>query len=288
MANDLAESMTMEDAGASLIEQQLPAAQESAEELHQDSPSIPALREDDLTMEQALDFVSDDDRPLVPAVGSHQPIAKIDDRAVTLPELVNGYVAGRELKDLVYGVDARYDQILAAAQDIAYSATVLAEYLTSQLPPKPPAALSFSNPAEFTRQQVIHETAFNRVMAVLESAEMARKNAVAINAQRHANALQRENQRLIAHFPECAEPEGRERFFDTMREVAYACDFSEEELRQVVDHRMFRLAHLASLAIGKNKEKPKPQKRKSQPSGDAFNRLETTGSIDDAMAVEFD
>jgi len=289
---DLADSITLDEAtSVDLIETPVEQPVYDPGTLENEPSSKPEPKSD-LTLDQAVQQYADDDGKAVPRAAREQPAVVLGDQPLTLSQLVNGYVAGINLQGAVHGLDARYAQVIEAAKDVAHGAMALAEYLTAQLPAAPTAELSIINPGEFVRQKAAYEEGHKIIQNVLQTAQLARQQAAAINAQQRGDMLKLENQRLIECFPECGDPEGREQFFDKVREVAYACDFSEDELRQVADHRMFRLAHLAMAGLERQQATQQRQRRKPQPKrqkhGDAMERLRETGSLQDAMAVDFD
>lgn len=256
------DTLTMEQAATELVEiDQTPAYDPGKLE------NSPAIRGDELTIEQAADLVGED----VDEFNAPTPVQDFADETSARKHL-----------------HARYDQVAEAANDIAYGATALADYLHSFLTPHPSAELAVANPSEYVRLQAQHEAEVQTLTRVLEHASHARQQANEINIDRHHEIVAEQNVHLIRHFPECADPEGRERFFDVMREVAYECGFGEDELRRVVDHRIFRLAHLA--AVGMQRASKPQAKEKASPRGRStpMGRLAASGSIQDAMAVDFD
>jgi hypothetical protein len=259
------DTLTMEQAATELVEidQHDNAATYDPGKLE----NLPAVRGDELTIEQAADLVGED----VEEFNAPAPVQDFADETTARKEL-----------------HARYDQVAEAANDIAYGATALADYLHSFLTPHPDAELALSNPGEYVRLQAQHESEVKTLTRVLEHASHARKQADEINIDRHMEIIAEQNTHLVRYFPECADPEGRERFFDVMREVAYECGFGEDELRRVVDHRIFRLAHLA--AVGMNRTSKPQTQPKARPRGRStpMGQLAATGSIHDAMAVDFD
>ncbi len=119
--------------------------------------------------------------------------------------------------------------------------------------------------------------------------------------------LEAENAKLIEAFPEIADGEGRLSFFAGAFDVAEALGFSEAEVREVTDHRLFKLAHYARLGLAAEQAKkramsklqraaapvarPRPAGKAGQAparSREAMKRLTKSGSIRDAMGVDFD
>lgn len=238
-----------------------------------ESPSSPpAIRGDDLSIEQAADLIGEDDEDFaVPA--RHQPEQDFADETTARKIL-----------------HENYGRVAEAAEDIAHGATVLADYLGNFLTPLPQTSLAVTNPAAYVQQEAQHNAEVETLTRVLQHAALARQQANAVNTDRHREILAEQNVHLVRHFPECADPSGRTRFFEGIRDVAYECDFSEDELRRVVDHRLFRLAHLAAVGL-KHQEReavrPRPKVRPRTQST-AIDRLTKSGLFADAMEVEFD
>jgi hypothetical protein len=164
--------------------------------------------------------------------------------------------------------------------------------MSQQLPPAPDETLLHLNPMEYTRRKAVYDEAVAVVENTLSQGEQARHAAGVMAGQRYGANIQGELQKLDEHFPNCATREGRAVFLDSVRDTVYACGFSEDDMLQTIDHRMFRLAHLA--AIGKQVEdrqeapRPKKNRRRRHRRSEAMERLYQSGSIEDALAVDFD
>lgn len=300
----VAEALTMDDAVAVLADDHdagalVPQTQDVTDFVD-DGTLVSEQPSDGLSMSDAVALLDDREatnpnRPSELVITPQHPIAMVDGKTMTLNDLVQGYAIGRDLKDFIYGVDSQYQQAMDAARAVAQNAEALAGYLTANMPPAPDPLLSRTDPAEYVRMQAQHEGTFTFVEQIIDGGNRARQQMAEMERQQRANAIDREMKLLIHHFPECADGEGREQFFDTMRSVAYQCDFTEQELRQVIDHRIFRLAHLASLGIDaeaagerKAESRRQQQRKRRARSGNAMERLEQSGSLDDAMAVDFE
>ncbi|MCA1491845.1 hypothetical protein [Sinorhizobium alkalisoli] len=116
-----------------------------------------------------------------------------------------------------------------------------------------------------------------------------------------------ENAKLLEAFPETGDDEGRRSFFADAFETARELGFSDEEMREVIDHRLFKLVHYARLGLNAERARAKAlqkvsaapalaprtkakslAQRQSRESREAMQRLSRTGSIRDAMAVDFE
>lgn len=248
-----------------------------------------------LTLDQAATIEWVDDEPEhsagVPAVSEqHRPVVRVDGKLLSLHELVNGYAANHDHDVVRSRLEDEARAVRQAAQAVVDSAWSLAEFLARNLPPQPDANLAMVDPASYTAQKADHDAARDGVNFILYEAHKTEVQTNQFSSQRHLDRIQNENTRLVEHFPECGYLEGRERFFDSIRDVAYACGFTEDELRQVVDHRLFRLAHLAVIGKQAKQERSKSRRKKHhrrRQHGSAMARLERSGSIEDALAVNF-
>jgi hypothetical protein len=116
--------------------------------------------------------------------------------------------------------------------------------------------------------------------------------------------LKKENEALAATFPETRDPAGREKFFKNVYQAAQEFGVSAQELSAITDHRYYAALHFAAIgkralaARAKAQEKVKdvppvaaPKRTKAAPTSnnrDAMAKLARTGSIRDAMRVEWD
>lgn len=247
---------------------------------------------DGLTLDQAAEIEWTDDADVQRIATNERPVAIIEGHPVTLTELVRGFVDGARLQAHASNVAKQYMDVQDAAEKVAGSAWALAGLISRQLPPSPDESLLYLNPMEFTRRKAVFDEAVAVVETALAQGDEARQAAGVLAGQRHGATLQGEFYRLVEHFPNCATPEGREALVETVRDAVYSCDFTESDILNVVDHRLFRLAHLA--AIGKRvqdrQEAPRPKKRRRHRHrhSEAMQRLAQTGSIEAAMAVDFD
>lgn len=183
--------------------------------------------------------------------------------------------------------------------------TALIDKLAEFLPEAPDDALAYSDPARYNAMQAQHNAAVKRmqeIVAIKDEAEGVQKS---ISKEEQQARINTENQMLAEKFPETATADGRNKFFTGAAQAAMDLGFSEAELKGQVDHRIFAMAHYAKLGLEAEKAKqtaktklakvaptarPKPVKgdSKSRKNRDAMKRLVKSGSLDDALDVDFD
>jgi hypothetical protein len=169
----------------------------------------------------------------------------------------------------------------------------------------PEPSLAMTDPGKYVQEKAIHEAAMAQINAVVSQATAPKEVANKLTAEQRSEYLQSENAKLAEAFPQTAKPETRKKFFDEAINVAKELGYSDEEIKGATDHRMFKLAHYAKLGLAAEKSAAKaktkvanvppmaPNKRqppngKARANQDAMKRLASTGSIEAAMAVDFD
>lgn len=235
---------------------------------------------------------------------------------VTLEELKSGYMKEQdyrrktqELSNLRKTAQAEARQELQSlSSGVVQTIDAIADFLSQQIPPAPDVTLAQTDPSAYTRQKALHEQAMAQVQALIEMGQNPRQVANKLGQQQTeeqrreiANA---EFAKLAEAFPEVRTQEGMDRFTQRYYEVGEAIGFTKEELNSVMDHRYHKLAYYAKLGLEAEKAKQKvqekvaaapkvaPNKRgkplAAQGNKNAMERLSQTGSLHDAMRVDFE
>lgn len=250
-----------------------------------------------------------------PAKPSDEPAAAVKDdikvpmpdgSELTLAELRNGYLRQSDYTRKTTEAAELKRTVEAQASRIERTVNTFAEFLASRIPPAPDYNLSVTDPGRFVREKAAHEAAVAQVAQILEMGGEAKAATSQLSQVDQQKAIERENAALLSAFPETAKPEGRKAFFGAAVETAKALGYSDEEIKGVIDHRLFALSYWASkgMAASKAAEQAKAKvqnvppvtaapKRpavtaKAQQNRDAMKRLSRTGSIKDALAIDFD
>lgn len=243
-----------------------------------------------LTLDQAVEMLGDDED--APALQTGRAVAAVvDGKPVSLPDLVGAYTLQHRLHAAAERLSGEYNAVQEAAEGVVNTAWELSRFMVAQMPPAPAEALAGINPGEYVRQKAIHEQAMQSVEHVISQAQLARESADDIARRYHGINLQTENAKLVQFFPETADLGQRQEFFNRMLDVAFACGFTRGEFEQVVDHRIFRLGALALKGMEAIAETPKQrEKRRDRRKrySSAMQKLARTGSIEDALDIDFE
>ncbi|WP_037460685.1 hypothetical protein [Sinorhizobium fredii] len=226
---------------------------------------------------------------------------------VPLEELKLGYMRDRDYRHKTMDLGKRSGALEAMTTRVANTANAIADFLIQQLPPEPSPALAMQNPAEYTRQKAMYEVALTRVQQVIDLGNEPKAVSGELKTAASEETLAAENAKLLEAFPHLVKDEAREKFFADAFKVGGDFGFSQDEMQEFTDHRYFKVMHYAMLGLqaeqAKNKALTKvnnapPATPKAKPNGavnpkaranqDAMKRLAKTGSIKDALQIDFD
>jgi hypothetical protein len=228
--------------------------------------------------------------------------------AVALSELKNGYMRDRDYRIKTTQVAETRRNLEAQANRVTQTVDVLADFLAKQLPPEPDPSLLYTDPQTHYRQKAIYDAAIAQIGAVIELGAAPRDAVNKLTDQQRSELLATENARMAERFPMTTKEQGRKEFFDRALKAAAYVGMTPQEVANETDHRRLGIAYLASLGMeALEAKKTAQQKVKGVPSvspprrqaqsnavataknnQEAMKRLAKTGSLKDAMSIDFD
>jgi hypothetical protein len=228
--------------------------------------------------------------------------------AVALAELKNGYMRDRDYRIKTTQVAETRRNLEAQANRVTQTVDVLADFLAKQIPPEPDPALLYSDPQAHYRQRAIYDAAIAQINAVIELGAAPKEAVNNLTQQQRSEILATENARMAERFPMTTKEQGRKEFFDRALKAAAYVGMSASEVANETDHRRLGIAYLASLGMeALEAKKTAQQKVKGVPSvspprrqaqsnavataknnQEAMKRLAKTGSLKDALSIDFD
>lgn len=231
----------------------------------------------------------------------------VNGQKVPLSDLKSGYMRQQDYSRKTQEVANTRRDLEAMSARVSTTVETIADYLVRQIPEAPHPSLAMTDPGRFVQMKAMHETAVAQVNALLEQAGEVKAVTGHLTDQQKRELLQQENAKLAEAFPHTSTEEGRRKFFEAASSAARELGYSDEEIATATDHRMFKLAHYAMLGLRAEQSRAKatqkvvnkppvasprrPQGATSQQSArskEAMKRLARTGSIHDALAVDFD
>lgn len=230
--------------------------------------------------------------------------------AVTRDELLKGYLRqsdySRKTDEVAQDRHIVHQEarvVHQEAQRIHNITEDLIDFIASNVPDEPNALLRQTDPAAYNAQLARHNATMRQVHALIQHGSVAQQVVGAMTDSERQQMVASESAKLVQFVPETATPKGREAFFGAVGEAAQHYGFSEQEMNATIDSRIFRMAHdaaqwrRAQAKRGKAKAKvkaapsaPRRPAGKVRGSGnrDAMQRLSKSGSIHDAVKVDFD
>ena len=205
----------------------------------------------------------------------------------------------RELEETKTTMSARNEEIQRTYNG-------LVEFLQGIMPPEPSLELLGRDQAEYLRQQAIRKSFTEELSVVLNKQGEAQTQAnqlveADIDAVRKAEA-----KKLVDAMPMLSDEMRMANFREGVVKTAQDFGFSEQEINGVVDHRLLQLVHLAGIGkrsienaksakkrIERKAQTPVEKKPAAKPprkvsgNGKAMRKLSQSGSIEDAMLVDF-
>lgn len=267
----------------------------------QESDEIDATADSD--DEADAEEAGEEDEASTPEPGDDVSVT-VNGEKLTLNELKRGYLREGDYTRKTQALSNKEKDLGAMSARVTQTVDAIADFLVRQIPAAPDPSLAMTDPGKFVQQKAVYEAAVQQVNALLSQAGEAKTVADELTNQQRADLLREEHAKLAEAFPSVATDEGRKKFFDEAATAAKELGYSEDEIKAVADHRMFKLAHYAMLGMRAEQAKAKarekvqnappvaPQKRQqganaaqSTRNKEAVKRLARTGSIDDAVAA---
>lgn len=222
---------------------------------------------------------------------------------VTRDELLSGYLRQSDYTRKTTEVSTRRKAVEAEAQHLSGLFESAVDFFTAMVPDPPDDSLAATNPGQHYAQRVAYENGLRAVKHMRDMAGQTRRSTEAMTNDQRREMAAAENAKLAQAIPETATQQGREKFFGAVSEAAQFYGFTEQEMNSTLDSRIFRMAHDAAQwrrsQAKREKAKVKVQsapnvpprpagKGKPAKNREAMQRLNQSGSIRDAMKVDFD
>lgn len=200
-------------------------------------------------------------------------------------------------------VHAMRDDFTKRTQDLQTVYQRFQQFAEGLIPPEPPLQMAQQNPAEYQYQMALRHAAMQEIQGVFAVGQDLDTQAQGFSEAELARYRDSETASLVKVMPELKDPAKKAQFDIAVAEAAREFGFTDDEIAQTADHRVLQLVHFAR--IGKRAEHNRknaqrrvaeaPKKgtegRAAQPrdrNAEAMRRLERSGSLKDALAIDFD
>lgn len=235
---------------------------------------------------------------------AEEPAGKVtlaDGSQISLDEAVKGYMRQADYTRKTQEFAQQRTSLTTRASELDQTIQVFVDHLSKLMPKAPDAALALTEPAKYVAQKAQYDAARAQVDELIAIGQKPKAIAGTATQEDMQTKLAEENQRLNAMFPSAGTREGRVKFMEGAAKAAQDVGFTMQELQGIADHRLFALAHWAQRGMQaaqatksvKEKVAAAPSPVKPGNSGtavknaDAMKRLARSGSIHDAMKVDW-
>lgn len=225
-----------------------------------------------------------------------------DGTKVDKDELVRGYQRQADYTRKTQEVATMRQTLSERTAEIDGIVGSVTEYLKTLMPPAPDAGLAMRDPNAYIRAKAQYDAAATKVQELIELGTKPKAVSAAMSEDEKKARFVEANRKLVAMFPQAGTQEGRPKFLEGVTKAATGIGFTMAELQAVDDPRLFALAHWANIGMRAQeatkavREKAKAAPSPTKPGATAIQqnnvkakeRLARTGSIRDAMKVDFD
>jgi len=230
----------------------------------------------------------------------------------TVKELVNGNLRERDYRMKTAEVGEARRSVIAQSNQVNGVFDALVDHLAQHLPDEPDRSLLFSHDpnivASYHQAKAMHEAAMEQLASITAMGQQAKQAQGQLTAQERDEKYKAENAALVAYMPELGNPKKREEANAKARAAAKHLGFNDQEINGNTDSRFYLLSHYAykgleSESRAKNASKKvqnvpptkslerratKPSEQKFRRQKERVARLQKSGSLKDALLVDFD
>ena len=271
--------------------------EDTEEAVEQDAPDDEGEAEPEATdvATEAVAAYAEDTAVVKLSDGTEMPVA----------ELKNGYLRQSDFTRKTQELANERKTVSADAERMQRITTAFVDKLTSLVPNPPPTELIYSDPQKAYQMQQIHERAMAQVKELIDLGDAPKEISAAMQGDQVKKHRAAEFQNLVSMFPQVADPAKRVEFITEARSAAMELGWTAEQLDSVDDSKMIGLAHWAAKGMAAEKakalakakvaaappatpRKPGQGARQANGNAEAMRRLTRSGSIHDAVKIDWD
>ena len=232
-----------------------------------------------------------------------------DGTALTLEEVEKGFLREADYTRKTMELAETRKAVVQRETELAEQTTII-ETATQRLlglvqqlvPPMPSAALAQQNPGEYIRQKAVHDQARSELAQWMDTAGDVGNVVQGFTRQQIEQRKSEANAELVKAMPRLKDPAAMAKFDADVAASAKAFGFDDATIAATTDPRIRRAMWLAAVgqraldnqsAAKRRVEAPKAGKppapgKPTDKNRTAMRRLAQSGSIKDALSVDFD
>ena len=249
------------------------------------------------------DSTEGEPEPVAEIVAAHEAVVEMADGSkVKVADLIQGQLRQEDYTRKTQEVANTRKALTAEVERIESITTALVSHLEKLVPPEPSHALALRDPNRYTQQMAVHKAALAQLNDLIEIGQKPKEIKETVSAQERTEKERAENAALVNRFPTLANPQERQKFFTEAVNAAAEVGLSLDDLQGITDHRVFAALHYAAkglkaekaMKVAQEKVQKAPPVAPQKPVGpakgnaDAMRKLSRSGSIKDALRVDWD
>lgn len=199
-------------------------------------------------------------------------------------------------------IQAQEAAIMESAQSIQTAQHKFLALVQKLIPPEPPAQLAQTNPGQYVQAQAMRQQALAELQAHMDAQAETAQAVSGLTAAQLQQQRQAENDLLIKARPALKDAAAMAKFESEVTTAAKHFGFPDEMIAQTADHRVRQMAFYAAIGLRAEANRKAAERRTEAPraakptatgaqaqdkSRAAMRRLSQTGSIKDAMNIDF-
>jgi|SRR5210317_312380 len=177
------------------------------------------------------------------------------------------------------------------------------EFLQGLVPPEPPLSLAQQDPAAYQYHKALRESAQRELEGFQAGMGQAQQQVQQMSAADMAAMRQGEEKKLIQRLPALKDPGKLSAFHEANKKFLLEFGFDAQQIDGVMDARLHDLAYKARIGARalenrtnakrrlaetpRKGDKPRRAPSRRDPNKTAMRRLAQTGSIQDALKIDF-
>lgn len=276
-------------------EQEAPS---DADEENPDEESESA--EDDQDTDDDAEEGEDDD-PVIEIDGEKIPLSQLKEERMRQQDYSRKTAEVAREREAVQQARQHYTQQYQTANSLLQETV---KFLQGVIPDEPPLSLAQSDPAKYQYQKELRARAQKEVDELVKRSEKLRESHKETQTFDQRQLVQKHIEGIERRFPHLrGDQQKLVSFVNETRKKALDFGFTEQEVANATDDRLLEMVHYAALgkkaehnrnnAKRRLQEPRKGNARPAQAKGNTSNRkamqrLEQTGSLRDALNVDFD
>ena len=228
-----------------------------------------------------------------------------DGSRVTLAELKQGNLRQADYTRKSQDIANKRHEIEALAASTHNTMRAVSAFLESTLPARPDPMLAATNPAQFAAMKAQYDSAVERLQYAQQMVQQPQETLHALSEQERQELLSAEKLKMVETLPQLGTDKGRKQFKEQAANVFKEAGLPEDMLDTIDDHRLLKVLNYAIKGFaGEQAAKTArakvagvppvaPQKQRTVSTAGAKNReamarLSRSGSLKDALLVDFD